>query len=161
MIFDPAINPQVWRNWRHWLAFGLGSGLARVAPGTFGTALAIPFYVLLSHLPPLYYAACVAGAFALGVWLCHGVAHDLGVHDHGGIVWDEFVGYWLTMFLLPATWGWILAGFAMFRLLDIWKPWPIRWFDDHVPGGFGIMIDDVIAGAAGCAILHAIRSLQL
>jgi phosphatidylglycerophosphatase A len=160
-MFDPAINPQALRNWRHWLAFGLGSGLARVAPGTFGTAVSIPFYLLLSHLPPAIYAACVVGAFAFGVWLCNSVSRELGVHDHGGIVWDEFVGYWLTMFLLPPTWGWILAGFAMFRLLDIWKPWPIRWVDDNVSGGFGIMVDDVIAGVAGCALLHLARSLQL
>jgi phosphatidylglycerophosphatase A len=152
-----AINPAALRNWRHFLAFGLGSGLARFAPGTFGTFVAIPFYLLLSQMSPWLYAGTVLAAFAFGVWLCRSVSRDLGVHDHGGIVWDEFVGYWITMFLLPVEWDWILAGFALFRLLDIWKPWPIRWIDKHVQGGLGIMLDDVVAGAAACIILHSIR----
>lgn len=152
-----AVNPAVLRNWRHFLAFGLGSGLARFAPGTFGTLVAIPFYLLLSQMSPSLYAGALLVAFGFGVWLCRSVSQDLGVHDHGGIVWDEFVGYWVTMFLVPVSLGWILAGFALFRLFDIWKPWPIRWIDRHVQGGFGIMLDDVIAGAAACIILHAIR----
>ena len=117
------------RDWRHWLAFGLGSGLARYAPGTFGTLVAIPLYLVLAQLPPWLYGVTVIAAFALGVWPCDIVSRDLGVHDHGGIVWDEFVGYWITMFMIPPDWLWILAGFALFRLFDIWKPWPIRWFD--------------------------------
>ena len=157
MLFDPGINPLVLRNPRHWLAFGLGSGLARHAPGTFGTLVAIPFYLLLARLPPAGYAIAVVSAFAIGVWLCDSVSRDLGVHDHGGIVWDEFVGYWITMFLTPLRWEWVLAGFALFRLFDIWKPWPIRWFDDNVRGGFGIMFDDVLAGLAAGAALYAIR----
>jgi phosphatidylglycerophosphatase A len=80
------------------------------------------------------------------------------VHDHGGIVFDEFVGFWITMFMVPNGWPWILAGFAAFRLFDIWKPWPIRWVDRHVEGGFGIMFDDVVAGVAACLSLHAIRA---
>jgi phosphatidylglycerophosphatase A len=153
----PVANSGVLRSWRHLLAFGFGSGLARFAPGTFGTLVAILFYLLLSQMPPWLYAGCVLAALAFGVWLCQSVSRDLGVHDHGGIVWDEFVGYWITMFLLPVSWVWILAGFALFRLLDIWKPWPIRWIDKHVQGGLGIMLDDVIAGAAACIILHSIR----
>ena len=150
-------NPDVFRNWRHFLAFGLGSGLARFAPGTFGTLVAIPFYLLLSQLPHWLYVGWLIGAFTFGVWICQSTSRDLGVHDHGGIVWDEFVGYWITMFLVPVSWGWVFAGFALFRLLDIWKPWPIRWVDEHVQGGLGIMLDDVIAGMAACLILHAIR----
>jgi phosphatidylglycerophosphatase A len=157
MIFDPRINPLALRNPRHWLAFGLGSGLARYAPGTFGTVVAVPLYLLLARLPPVTYALAVIAAFALGVWLCESVSRDLGVHDHGGIVWDEFVGYWITMFLVPLRWEWVLAGFALFRLFDIWKPWPIRWFDENLKGGFGIMFDDVLAAVAACAALHAIR----
>jgi phosphatidylglycerophosphatase A len=157
VIFDPGINPLALRNWRHWLAFGLGSGLARYAPGTFGTLVAIPLYLLLALLPAWAYAVAVVAAFALGVWVCETVSRDLGVHDHGGIVWDEFVGYWITMFLMPVSWVWVLAGFALFRLFDIWKPWPIRWFDDNVPGGFGIMFDDVVAAVAAGATLQAIR----
>ena len=115
MLFDPDINPLVLRNPRHWLAFGLGSGLARFAPGTFGTLVAIPLYLLLAHLPPLAYALAVVAAFGAGVWLCETVSRDLGVHDHGGIVWDEFVGYWITMFLVPLRWEWVLAGFALWQ----------------------------------------------
>lgn len=158
MLFDPAVNPLALRNPRHWLAFGLGSGLARRAPGTFGTLAAIPPYLLLAQLSPAAYGLAVLAAFGLGVWLCETVARDLGVHDHGGIVWDEFVGYWITMFLVPLHWEWVLAGFALFRLFDIWKPWPIRWFDRRVGGGFGIMLDDVLAGAAACLALHALRA---
>lgn len=153
-----AVNPGVFRSWRHFLAFGFGSGLARFAPGTFGTLVAIPFYLLLSQMPSWLYAGGVFAAFAFGVWLCGSVSHDLGVHDHGGIVWDEFVGYWITMFLVPVSWSGILAGFALFRLLDIWKPWPIRWVDKHIQGGLGIMLDDVIAGAAAGIILHTLRA---
>ena len=153
-MFDPAINPRVFRDWRHCLAFGFGSGLARYAPGTFGTLVAIPFYFLLAALPPWLYAVTVIAAFALGTWLCDQVSAGLGVHDHGGIVFDEFVGYWITMFLLPPTWGWVLAGFVAFRLFDIWKPWPIRWFDRNVGGGFGVMFDDVVAGACAWGVLQ-------
>ena len=156
-MFDPAINPRVFRDWRHCLAFGLGSGLARFAPGTFGTLTAIPFYLLIAHLPAWLYAVTLLAAFALGVWVCDIVSADLRVHDHGGVVFDEFVGYWLTMFLMPVTWYWVLAGFALFRLFDIWKPGPIGWCDRHVQGGFGIMVDDVAAGVAACLVLHALR----
>ena len=154
VVFDPGINPRVFRDWRHGLAFGFGSGLARHAPGTFGTLLAIPFYLVLAALPPWLYALTVVAAFALGCWVCDLVCRELGVHDHGGIVFDEFVGYWITMFLLPPTLGWVLAGFVAFRVFDIWKPWPIRWFDRNVRGGFGVMFDDVVAGGFACAVLH-------
>jgi len=147
-------------DWRHFLAFGFGSGLAKFAPGTLGTLVAVPIYLLLSQLPPIFYALCVLVCFAFGIWLCGSVSMDLGVHDHGGIVWDEFVGYWITMFLVPPGWGWVLAGFVLFRLIDIWKPWPIRWIDKEVDGGLGIMLDDVIAGLFCCLILHIV-SLSL
>ena len=153
----PSIPSNVLRNWRHFLAFGFGSGLVPRAPGTVATVVAVPFYLLLNQLSPWLYAVCVLAAFVFGVWLCRGVARDLGVHDHDGIVWDEFVGYWIAMFLLPVTWIWVLAGFALFRLFDIWKPWPIRWIDRKVRGGLGIMLDDALAGAAACLILHFIR----
>ena len=160
-MFDPAINRSVFRNWRHFLAFGFGSGLARYAPGTFGTLASIPIYLAISHLPAWLYAVTVIAAFALGVWVCDTVSRDLRVHDHGGIVFDEFVGYWITMFLVPLRWEWVLAGFALFRLFDIWKPGPIRWCDRHVEGGFGIMVDDVAAGVVACLALHAIRMVMV
>ena len=156
-MFDLSINRRVFADWRHFLAFGLGSGLARFAPGTFGTLVAIPFYLVLARLPAWLYVITVAAAFALGVWISNVVSRDLRVHDHGGIVFDEFVGFWITMLLLPVEWPWILAGFAAFRLFDIWKPWPIRWCDSNIEGGFGIMFDDVVAGIFACLALHALR----
>ena len=160
MIFDPEINPLVLRNPRHWLAFGLGSGLARYAPGTWGTLVAIPLYLLLAQLPPVPYALVVIAAFAAGVWLCDTVSRDLGVHDHGGIVWDEFVGYWITMFLMPVRWEWVVAGFALFRLFDIWKPFPARFIDRHWRTPFGVMADDLVAGAYANLVLQAFRLFQ-
>jgi phosphatidylglycerophosphatase A len=92
-------------------------------------------------------------AFFLGIYLCERASVDLGVHDHGGIVWDEFVGFWLTMFLIPLTWYWLLLGFLLFRFFDVIKPFPIKWLDKKVKGGFGIMIDDVLAGLFAWVIL--------
>lgn len=130
----------------HLLSLGFGSGLAPKAPGTFGTIAALPFWYVLQFLPPAYYVVVLILAFMLGVYLCGATADALGVHDHGGIVWDEFVGLWIALFMVPMHLGWILLGFALFRLFDIWKPWPIRVLDAKVHGGFGIMIDDVLAG---------------
>jgi phosphatidylglycerophosphatase A len=116
----------------HFLAIGLGSGAMPKTPGTFGT---------------------LAGVALLGIYLCGKTARDWQVHDHGGIVWDEFVGFWITMIAVPVTWYWVLAGFVLFRLFDIWKPWPIRYCDQHIHGGFGIMLDDVLAGVFAWACL--------
>lgn len=139
----------------HFLAFGLGSGLAPKAPGTFGTLAAVPFYWLLAMLPLWAYGLAVVMAAIAGVWICGESSRRLGVHDHGGIVWDEFVGLWITLFAAPQGWLWLIVGFALFRLFDIWKPWPIRMADRQVSGGFGIMLDDILAG------LYALASLQL
>lgn len=136
------------------LAFGFGSGLSPKAPGTIGTLAAIPLYWLIKDLPTLYYAIVVVVAFVLGCWICEQASRSLKVHDHGGIVWDEFVGYWLTMFMAPSQWWWIVLGFVLFRFFDVVKPWPIKWADKKVQGGFGIMIDDVIAGVFAAVGLH-------
>ena len=130
----------------HCLAFGFGSGLAPVAPGTFGTLLAVPLYLLFADMPLAVYGFIVVIAFVGGIYLCDKTASDLGVHDHPGIVWDEFVGLWIALFALPAGWLWIVIGFALFRLFDIWKPWPIDRLDNSIKGGLGIMLDDVVAG---------------
>lgn len=140
----------------HCLAFGLGSGLAPKAPGTFGTLMAVPLYLLLAQLPLLAYVLLVLLAFILGVYLCGKTADDLGVHDHPGIVWDEFVGFWITMLAAPAGWPWIIGGFLLFRLFDIWKPWPIKALDNNVESGLGIMIDDVLAGIYALIILQLV-----
>jgi phosphatidylglycerophosphatase A len=140
----------------HLLAFGFGSGLAPKAPGTFGTLAAVPLYLLLAQLPLWAYIVALVLSFGIGVYLCHKTADDLGVHDHPGIVWDEFVGYWITMLLAPAGWLWVVIGFVLFRIFDVLKPWPIRWLDKHVHGGFGIMIDDVLAGVFAWLVLQGL-----
>ena len=108
-----------------------------------------PLWVYLTHAGIL---------FALGVWLCHSTARDLGVEDHPGIVWDEIVGYLITMTAAPHGWRWILLGFVLFRLFDIWKPWPISWMDRNIKGGLGIMLDDLMAGVFACFFLHLIAA---
>lgn len=143
------------RNPIHLLSLGFGSGLAPVAPGTFGTLAAIPIYLLFAQLALPYYLAIVALGLAAGVYLCAYTSATLGVHDHGGIVWDEFVGFWITMTAVPVTWQWIVAGFVLFRIFDIVKPWPVKIADTRMKGGFGIMFDDVLAG------LYALGCLQL
>ncbi|HDZ07586.1 phosphatidylglycerophosphatase A family protein [Pseudohongiella sp.] len=146
----------VWRNPVHFLAFGLGSGAAAKAPGTFGTLAGALIWLLLPPMGPLFYLLFLALTFAVGIWLCGRTAEDIGVHDHGGIVWDEFVGLWLTMFLAPPGLLWLVLGFLLFRVFDILKPWPIAWCDKHVEGGLGIMIDDVLAGLMALACLQLI-----
>ncbi len=147
-----------WRNPIHLLAFGLGSGAARKAPGTWGTLAAVPLWWLMQPLPLPYYLLMLVTTFLVGIYLCGRTAEDLGVHDHGGIVWDEFVGLWVTLTLVPADWLWVSLGFILFRLFDIWKPWPISWADKRVSGGFGIMLDDLIAGLFALACLQAIMA---
>lgn len=140
----------------HLLAFGLGSGLAKKAPGTFGTLAAIPvWWLLLQGTPDWAYLCVLFAGFAFGVWICDVTSRDMGVHDHGGIVWDEWIGLWITYLWLPSGWLWLVIGFVLFRLFDIAKPWPIKWLDQKVHGGFGIMIDDVLAG------LFALIGVQL
>ena len=130
----------------HFLSLGFGSGLAPVAPGTFGTLAAIPLYLLIAQLDLPYYLAIILLGFGIGVYLCGYTSTALGVHDHSGIVWDEFVGFWITMIAVPVTWQWIAAGFVLFRVFDIVKPWPVKIADTKMTGGFGIMFDDVLAG---------------
>ncbi|WP_257252367.1 MULTISPECIES: phosphatidylglycerophosphatase A [unclassified Endozoicomonas] len=154
-------TPSVWKNPVHFFAFGLGSGLSPVAPGTFGTIAAIPFYLLFQYLPLWNYLLVLAVSIVLGVWLCGKTSKDLGVHDHPGIVWDEFVGYWITMLAAPSGWEWVLAGFILFRIFDIWKPWPIGWLDKKVHGGLGIMIDDIVAGIFALIFLQVIAYIVL
>jgi len=155
---DHRINPkfsQLLKNPVHLLAFGFGSGLAPKGPGTAGTVVALVLWPLLATLPLYTYIGVVVAVSLLGFYLCGKTARDMGVHDHPGIVWDEIAGYWLTMTALPATWSWALAGFVLFRLFDIWKPWPISWLDRQVHGGVGIMVDDLLAGLFAWAILFS------
>lgn len=144
---------------------GFGSGLAPKAPGTFGSAFALLFV-------PLWLAIGFTGSIIaiiimslIGIWICGKTAEIMGVHDDGRIVWDEFAGQSITFLPLiyfgQISWLWVLIGFALFRLFDIWKPWPIRVIDRQVGGGFGIMFDDIIAGvwAAICIIIYLYFSM--
>jgi phosphatidylglycerophosphatase A len=130
------------------LAFGFGSGLSRYAPGTLGTIAAIPLWWLLTQLSQPLYLGLVLVAAIVGVSICGRAAEQLGVHDHGGIVWDEFVGLWVAMAFLPVSPVSLVLGFSLFRFFDIVKPWPISWLDKNISGGLGIMIDDIAAGLA-------------
>ena len=141
------------------LAFGFGSGLSPFAPGTMGTLVAIPFIFALKSLGTPGFWIVLLLLFLLGIWLCDQVSRKLGVHDHGGIVWDEMVGYWLSMAFVPLQWQWLLAAFLLFRFFDIVKPWPIRQLDQKVSGGFGIMIDDIVAALFTIIILAVLRSI--
>ena len=140
----------------HFLALGFGAGLSPVAPGTAGTLVGVLIDPLLRPLGLELRVVVVAVMAVAGVWICEASARRLGVHDHPAIVWDEIVGYLALMLLLPAGWPWALAGFAVFRLFDIWKPWPIRQLDHAVPGGLGIMLDDIAAAAWGALVMVAV-----
>lgn len=148
------LNSKVWQDPAYFIAFGFGSGLMPLAPGTWGTLAAIPVYWLVSDTHWALYLLITALAFALGVWVSDKVTNDLGIHDYKGIVWDEVVGYLLTMFLAPPGLIWILIGFVLFRIFDIWKPQPIGYIDNKVKGGLGIMIDDVLAAVPAWLILQ-------
>jgi phosphatidylglycerophosphatase A len=135
------------------LAFGFGAGLSPLAPGTAGTLVAVPFALALRSIDQTVMWLLLVVLFALGVWVCDRATQKLGVHDHGGIVIDEMVGYWLTVALVPSGWGWLVAGFFIFRFFDILKPWPIGYLDRSVRGGFGIMVDDVLAAVYSMLVL--------
>lgn len=130
----------------HFIALGFGAGLAPFAPGTFGTALGLGIYWLLAPiLPPLAIAFLAVPLFFLGVWACGVAGRNLGVTDHGAIVWDEVVAFLPLAALASASLALQALAFALFRLFDIWKPFPIRYFERHVKGGLGVMIDDLLA----------------
>lgn len=147
---------RVWQDPVYFIAFGFGSGLMPIAPGTWGTLAALPIYLLMMHTHWILYVTLTALFFALGVWVSDKVSQDLGVHDYKGIVWDEVVGYLLTMFLAPQGLIWMFLGFILFRIFDIWKPQPIRLIDQKISGGLGIMLDDVAAAIPAWFILQLI-----
>ncbi len=156
----PVSASSIAKNPVHLLAFGFGSGLSPKAPGTVGTLFALLPYWLISDWPVASYLLFVAITLVLGIYLCGKTAQDIGVHDHGGIVWDEFVGFWIAMVMAPTGLLWVILGFVLFRLFDIVKPWPIGWLDKKVHGGLGIMLDDVVAGLfAFCVIQILARVL--
>lgn len=148
MSKNTPVSPKtVFSNPVHFFAFGFGSGLSPKAPGTMGTIVALLIhYFFLAEASYLTYSLIICISFFIGVYLCGRSSELLGVNDHSGIVWDEFVGFWISIQLAPAGIGWMLAAFVLFRFFDIIKPWPINYIDRMVHSGWGIMIDDVIAG---------------
>lgn len=139
------LSTKVWQDPWYFIAFGFGSGLIPFAPGTWGSLAAIPLFLLMAPFPLPVYLLIVVVFFLLGVHAANRVSQELGIHDYSGIVCDEIVGLLLTLIAVPPVWYWILSGFLLFRLFDIWKPFPISWFDEKIKGGMGIMIDDVLA----------------
>lgn len=141
----------------HLVAFGFGAGLAPRAPGTVGTLLGLPLYWAIAAAAPdlANRIALLVAAFLFGIWACARADRALGVADHSGIVWDEIVAFALVLLFTPAGWPWMLAAFALFRFFDIVKPWPIRFFDQKLKNGFGVMFDDLLAAG------YAIACLQL
>ena len=137
----------------HILAFGLGTGLSPVAPGTVGSLLGIALAWLTFELPLTMRVGTAIGLFVAGIWICGASARKLGVHDHGGIVWDEICGMYVTLLVAPPhLLAWIL-GFGLFRAFDIVKPWPIRDLDHRLGGGLGIMLDDLVAALYAALLL--------
>jgi phosphatidylglycerophosphatase A len=136
------------------LAYGFGAGLSPWAPGTVGTLVAVPIYLVLSTLPQGVYLLVLAAMIGAGIWACGAAARDIGSDDPPAIVWDEIVGFLVAMMAAPAGWVWVIAGFLLFRALDIYKPWPIANLDKRVRGGLGIMLDDIVAGLMTFVVLQ-------
>ena len=142
------------------VAFGFGAGLVPVAPGTWGTLLALPVFLLVSpRLEPVEFLLMLVVLFALGVWACDVTGRSLGNSDHGGMVWDETVAFLLVLFFTPAGLRWQALAFLIFRLFDILKPPPIRYYERKFKNGFGVMLDDVIAAFYTLLVLAAVRTL--
>ncbi|MDR5612270.1 MAG: phosphatidylglycerophosphatase A [Arsenophonus sp.] len=142
----------------HLLATGFGSGLSPIIPGTMGSLSAIPFWLLMYWLLPVWLCwFIVLFGFVVGIVICQRTSDDMQVHDHGSIVWDEFIGMWMTLMVIPlVSWQWVLIAFVLFRFFDMLKPWPIGWFDRQVGGGLGIMLDDIIAAIFAMVIVAAL-----
>jgi len=138
----------------HFFGLGFGSGLAAKAPGTFGTLVGYPLFWLISVYALSTQLIIISALFLIGIYFCGVTGKALGVSDHGGIVWDEIVAMMLVLAFTPNQWQWWLVAFLLFRLFDIWKPFPIRQFDAKLKNGFGVMFDDLLAA------IYAIIGLQ-
>jgi phosphatidylglycerophosphatase A len=151
----------------HFIAFGFGSGLAPKAPGTVGTLVGLPlFWLVIAAAPDLpNRMILLIAALLLGVWACARTGRALGVADHGGMVWDEIVAFALVLLFVPALpftaagWIWTAVAFALFRLFDILKPWPIRLADARLKNGFGVMFDDLLAAFYTIAVIKGLQWL--
>lgn len=155
----PPVPSAIWQRPLYFFAFGFGSGAFPFAPGTAGTLLAIPFYLLLAPLPWYAYLIIVSLFIGFSAWASERVSQEIQFHDHPGMCIDEFAGLFVTLFCAPPGWGFILLGFVLFRFFDIVKPWPIGWIDKKVKGGIGMILDDVVAGLFSLIILQLVALL--
>ncbi|QLB12814.1 phosphatidylglycerophosphatase [Bisgaardia hudsonensis] len=158
MQHNPLDNLSL-KNPIHFFALGLGSGLMKPAPGTWGSFIAtIIGYFLLQIVNHSFFTIFTVLCFWIGCYLCQKTAEDMQVHDHGAIVWDEFVGIFITILAIPElSVKWCIVAFVIFRFFDILKPYPIRYFDQKLESGFGIMIDDVLAAIYSIGVIFIFR----
>jgi phosphatidylglycerophosphatase A len=162
MLLEPEQRRALWRHPAGWIATGAFSGLSPLAPGTAGSFAALLPWLALRELPWPMYLGVLALVFAIGCWACAWVVRSLRVSDPGIAVIDEFVGQWLTLLPLlglPFSIVWTLLGFVLFRVFDVWKPWPVSWADRRVKGGLGVMLDDVLAGVYAAIVLEILLRL--
>ena len=162
---EPAFKPSaawVFRSFPRIISFGLGSGLIRPAPGTWGTLLGWLLWVVgVSRLSDAYIAVVLLAAFALGCWTCHRVGKEIGKADDGGMVWDEVVAFWLVLWLTPDVLMAQMLAFVVFRFFDIVKPPPISFFDRHFKNGFGVMWDDIVAAVYSLLVIAILVRLEV
>jgi phosphatidylglycerophosphatase A len=160
---DSARTPDVrflLRHPAHFIALSGGVGLIPFAPGTFGTLIALPIFWLAGpRLEPAIYLCALAALFGLGVWACDVTGRALGNADHGAMVWDETVAFLLVLFFTPVYSYWQAFAFLLFRLFDILKPPPIRYYERTFKGGLGVMIDDLAAAFYTLLVLAAARAI--
>jgi len=154
------LSRAVWQKPLFFTAFGFGTGLAKIAPGTVGTLAALPLYALMYQTTPQVYGTICLILFVFGIPLCGKVADDIGIHDYKGIVWDEVVGYLIVLFMVPASVASLIYAFILFRIFDILKPPPIDWIEKNVGGGLGIMLDDALAAIPACLLQHLLLWLH-
>ena len=133
-----------------------GAGAMPFAPGTFGTLITIPFYLMLRTLSDVTYFWVTTVIVLACMWLCDKTSRAVGIHDHQGMCLDEVAGFLVAMYAAPLHWGWVVLGFVLFRLFDIWKPWPIKFVDQRVHGGIGMVLDDVLAGVYTAVIIRGL-----
>ncbi len=144
----------------HFLAFGFGAGLMPKAPGTWGTLVALPIFALAQFGGMIAVLAVATIFFVAGIWASGIAGRALGVADHSGIVIDEIAAFLLVLAYTPPTFAWWLTAFALFRAFDIFKPWPIRWADRNIKGGFGVMFDDLLAAGLSIAGIFLLRAVS-
>lgn len=155
----PPVPESIWKNPWHFIAFGFGTGAIPVAPGTFGTLIAIPFYLYLETYSNTTYLVMTIIIAIFSMWLCEKVSREINIEDHQGMCIDEIVGYLVTMINAPYGLGWIVLGFVLFRIFDIWKPWPIKQIDSQVKGGIGMILDDILAGVYSLIIIQILARI--